>query len=61
MRGGTATARFGGSSSYAETLIREGETPDAMFLLSGGTVEVSRDEGSSGTCWCVRARATVSA
>jgi small-conductance mechanosensitive channel/CRP-like cAMP-binding protein len=29
-----------------ETLIREGEIPEAMFLLSGGTVEVSRGEGS---------------
>jgi small-conductance mechanosensitive channel len=29
-----------------EALIREGEMPQAMFLLSGGTVEVSRGEGS---------------
>jgi CRP-like cAMP-binding protein len=29
-----------------ETLIHEGETPEAMFLLTGGTVEVSRGEGS---------------
>jgi CRP-like cAMP-binding protein len=29
-----------------ETLIREGEMPDAVFLLSGGTVEVARGEGN---------------
>jgi CRP-like cAMP-binding protein len=36
-----AVTREGG-----ETLIREGEMPEAVFLLSGGTVEVSRGEGS---------------
>jgi small-conductance mechanosensitive channel/CRP-like cAMP-binding protein len=29
-----------------ETLIREGEMPEAVFLLSGGTVEIARGEGS---------------
>ncbi|HUN42493.1 MAG TPA: mechanosensitive ion channel family protein [Acetobacteraceae bacterium] len=29
-----------------ETLIREGEMPEAVFLLSGGTVEVARGEGN---------------
>jgi small-conductance mechanosensitive channel/CRP-like cAMP-binding protein len=29
-----------------EMLIREGEMPEAMFLLSGGTVEVSHAEGN---------------
>jgi small-conductance mechanosensitive channel/CRP-like cAMP-binding protein len=29
-----------------ETLIREGEMPEAVFLLSAGTVEVSRGEGN---------------
>jgi len=28
-----------------ETLIREGEMPEAVFLLSGGTVEIARDQG----------------
>jgi hypothetical protein len=36
-----AVTREGG-----ETLIHEGEMPEAMFLLTGGTVEVSRGEGS---------------
>jgi CRP-like cAMP-binding protein len=29
-----------------ETLIHEGEMPEAMFLLTGGAVEVSRGEGN---------------
>ena len=29
-----------------ETLTREGEMPEAVFLLSGGTVEVARGEGN---------------
>jgi small-conductance mechanosensitive channel/CRP-like cAMP-binding protein len=29
-----------------ETLIREGEMPEAVFVLSGGTVEVARGEGN---------------
>jgi len=29
-----------------ETLIREGEMPEAVFLLTGGTVEVARGEGN---------------
>ena len=33
-------------AEQGETLIREGEMPEAVFLLSRGTVEVSRGEGS---------------